>query len=465
METARLLLRLLLVSAPFLRVGATPVYLSGLTPTQDSDLATTAASSLNIDTGLEHTGPDGAEIAPHAENGRWNKKKELKITRQVQNTQAAYGEDVSLASTLATESENIGEEDSSETWLSPLDSEEVPKQFISPQMSTEGATMTTMQDPVMLPAIGPLPKEDGADSLWTEAARPSGADTMGPLSQDDATESTMSSESLPLIFEPLEDVSPEGALSDQPRPSSATVETDSEAPPPLLPDWTSPGQTSGTELEEPIRLSDAAQGEESEAGEDQTWGAVRTSGVEENSQSALPSLPSPQHPTTTVTMTTAAMTTQHQHHHHHLPKSRPGFDEMESDEDRDEDEENSEESVEESEEELSEAPDASTPPPYSLIPPPPVWVQRNQGLMRSWVELIREKAGYVSGMLAPVGIGISGALLLVGALYSIRTIHRKRRNSFKHQRRKSRQPEQPREPGVSGQDQAMLLADSSEDEF
>lgn len=109
----------------------------------------------------------------------------------------------------------------------------------------------------------------------------------------------------------------------------------------------------------------------------------------------------------------------------------------------------------------------------------------------------------MSGMLAPVGIGITGALLIVGALYSIRMIHRKRRNSFKHQRRKVRQQEvnnllscfhsllltghmeqvsvdlkcinstlklffplqQPREPGTSRQDQAMLLADSSEDEF
>ncbi|XP_029966049.1 armadillo-like helical domain-containing protein 4 [Salarias fasciatus] len=149
--------------------------------------------------------------------------------------------------------------------------------------------------------------------------------------------------------------------------------------------------------------------------------------------------------------------------------SRSGLEEMESEEepDEDEDDENSEESVEEdSEEDLTEVPKASsTPPPYSLIPPPPVWVQRNQGLMRSWVELIREKAGYVSGMLAPVGIGITGALLIVGALYSIRMIHRKRRNSFKHQRRKVRQPEQPREPGTGRQDQAMLLADSSEDEF
>ncbi|XP_039545975.1 armadillo-like helical domain-containing protein 4 isoform X2 [Pimephales promelas] len=130
---------------------------------------------------------------------------------------------------------------------------------------------------------------------------------------------------------------------------------------------------------------------------------------------------------------------------------------LESKEEPDEDEEESEE---ESEEDLMESTLAPhTRPPYSLIPPPPIWVQRNQGLVRSWVELIREKAGYVSGMLAPVGIGIAGALLLVGALYSIRLIHRKRRDSFKHQRRKP-----PREVR-SGPDNAMLLADSSEDEF
>ncbi|XP_068199231.1 armadillo-like helical domain-containing protein 4 [Antennarius striatus] len=153
----------------------------------------------------------------------------------------------------------------------------------------------------------------------------------------------------------------------------------------------------------------------------------------------------------------------------HQHQSRSRSEEMESDEEQDEDDEdeNSEESVEdESEEDLTEMPDtSSTQPPYSLIPPPPVWVQHNQGLMRSWIELIREKAGYVSGMLAPVGIGITGALLIVGVLYSIRVIHRKRRNSFKQKRRKVRQPEQPGEPGISRQDQAMLLADSSEDEF
>lgn len=44
----------------------------------------------------------------------------------------------------------------------------------------------------------------------------------------------------------------------------------------------------------------------------------------------------------------------------------------------------SEEEEEESEEELTEVPVHSpTRPPYILIPPPPVWGQRNQGLSES----------------------------------------------------------------------------------
>lgn len=426
MEIAWILLRLLLSCTVF-SVHGTPVPLPGLSPTQDSDLAATAASPLYIDT-----------TKPRLE--------------QTPNTEATDGEDFATASTT-TDREEVGEDDSSESWLGPVDSDDVPKRLLSPQTSTEETTMSSLQDPPMLPAIGPLPK-DGLESLWTEAARPSGADTVGPLSQDDATESTMSSESLPLIFEPQEDVSPEGALSDRARPS--------EVPPPLPPDWTSLGQASGTELQEPIRSVMSEQGAGSEADWDETaTGAAKTSNLEENSQSASPSLSSPPRHTTTVTTATVTMAIQH---HRHM-KCSHGFDEMGSDEDPDEDEENSEES-EESDEDLTEAPKASTPPlRYSLIPPPRVWVQRNQGLMRSWVEMMREKAGNVSGMLAPVGIGISGALLLVGALYSIRTMHRRRRNSFKHQRQKTRQQEQPRDPGTSGQDQAMLLADSSEDEF
>lgn len=96
----------------------------------------------------------------------------------------------------------------------------------------------------------------------------------------------MSSEALPLIFEPFEDVTPEGSPAEAaagvtPAPGSAqppaamatggmplsdvdldqlvTVETDSDgpsrAPPLLMPDWTSPWQTSGSELLEPISSS------------------------------------------------------------------------------------------------------------------------------------------------------------------------------------------------------------------
>ncbi|XP_051263943.1 mucin-19-like isoform X1 [Dicentrarchus labrax] len=376
-----------------------------------------------------------------------------------------------------------------------------PSVFVSPRTSTplsiwghSGATISSLPDP-LLPEIGPnlMPREDGPESLWTEAARPGAADTVVPLSQDEATEGTMSSEALPLIFEPFEDVTPEGAPAEaeaavtlvpgsaQPPAAMATggmplsevdldqlvtVETDSDgpshAPPLLMPDWTSPWQTSGAELPEPISSSGPSVSQRRagiEPDDHPERGAVRTQNLQENLPTTGPSFSSFQHAMTTVTMET----------HQAVHKSRSGLEEMESEEepDEEEDDENSEESVEDdSEEDLTETPKtSSTPPPYSLIPPPPVWVQRNQGLMRSWVELIREKAGYVSGMLAPVGIGITGALLIVGALYSIRMIHRKRRNSFKHQRRKVRQPEQPREPGTSRQDQAMLLADSSEDEF
>nr|XP_046229176.1 armadillo-like helical domain-containing protein 4 isoform X2 [Scatophagus argus] len=387
----------------------------------------------------------------------------------------------------ATEPPNPGERTRKITSHSPIP----PTIFASPQTSThvsiwghDGATVSSLPDPV-LPEMGPnlTPREEGPESLWTEAARPGGVDTVVPLSQDEATEGTMSSEALPLIFEPFEDVSPEGSPAEaeaevtmvpgSSQPPAAmplseldldqldTVETDSDGPshvPPLLmPDWTSPWQTSGAELLEPISSlgpSVSPQQAVTEPEDHSETGAVGTLKLEENLPTTGPSSSSYQQAVTTVTKA----------NHQSLHKSRSGLEEMESEEepDEDEDDENSEESVEdESDEDLTETPTtSSTQPPYSLIPPPPVWVQRNQGLMRSWVELIREKAGYVSGMLAPVGIGITGALFIVGALYSIRMIHRKRRNSFKHQRRK-----QPREPGTNRQDQAMLLADSSEDEF
>ncbi|CAG5928231.1 unnamed protein product [Menidia menidia] len=375
----------------------------------------------------------------------------------------------------------------------------------------DGAKISALPDPI-LPEIGPnlMPREDALESLWTEAARQA-EDTAVPPSLDQATEATMSSEALPLIFEPFEDATAESGAaaaaagtrvpaSGQPAAAAltggpsevdldqlVTVETDSNGPsrnpPVILPDWTSPWQTSGAELLEPItaagpsvsqRLLDTQPKDRPEKGDsgDLVVYAWRTPSFVENIPSTGPSLSSLQHAMTAVTMAT------HQFPH----KSRVGLEEMESEEEPDEDDENSEESLEEeSEENLTEKPArCSTQPSYSLIPPPPVWVQRNQGLSTSTEQqplnaallsfccfklclllgLPSGQAGYVSGMLAPVGIGITGALLIVGALYSIRMIHRKRRNSFKHQRRK-----QPREPSTSLQDQAMLLADSSEDEF
>lgn len=57
------------------------------------------------------------------------------------------------------------------------------------------------------------------------------------------------------------------------------------------------------------------------------------------------------------------------------------MDHFDSTEEPDEDEEDENSEEEESEEELTETPKTPSPqPPYSLIPPPPVWVQRNQGL-------------------------------------------------------------------------------------
>ncbi|XP_060274082.1 armadillo-like helical domain-containing protein 4 isoform X4 [Ovis aries] len=92
------------------------------------------------------------------------------------------------------------------------------------------------------------------------------------------------------------------------------------------------------------------------------------------------------------------------------------------------------------------------------VPDAVQWEQQNQGLVRSWMEKLKDKAGYMSGMLVPVGVGIAGALFILGALYSIKVMNRRRRNGFKRHKRKQREFN-------SMQDRVMLLADSSEDEF
>ena len=40
------------------------------------------------------------------------------------------------------------------------------------------------------------------------------------------------------------------------------------------------------------------------------------------------------------------------------------------------------------------------------------------------------QAGYMSGMLVPVGVGIAGALFILGVLYSIKVMNRRRRNVY-----------------------------------
>ncbi|XP_040267217.1 armadillo-like helical domain-containing protein 4 isoform X2 [Bufo bufo] len=161
-------------------------------------------------------------------------------------------------------------------------------------------------------------------------------------------------------------------------------------------------------------------------------------------------------------------------------ESEEGDDEDEEEEDDDEDDEEEEDdkdndSVDESSERDSDIPLFTLPGLSSQepleddgsvaliegaaypVPDSMEWEQQNQGLVRSWMEKLKDKAGYMSGMLVPVGVGIAGALFILGVLYSIKIMNRRRRNGFKRHKRK-------REFN-SMQDRVMLLADSSEDEF
>ncbi|XP_035279093.1 armadillo-like helical domain-containing protein 4 [Anguilla anguilla] len=297
------------------------------------------------------------------------------------------------------------------------------------------------------------------------------------------SEGTLFPENLPLLFEPLDDVDPEVMATMPPggslmtlQPSSemqsevelvdlATADADPSISDESLPapsdSLSLPWQMSGSEIPNavstPVLLSLTAPPSDFPpkhgSRNPEEYGAADAA---TESHPIFTNAPPPSATGQTV-LTTVAKTTGLL-----LPKPMSGLEELEYEEEHDEEEED--EDTEDSEEDESQEEDMEppvpppTPPAYSRIPRPPLWVQRNHGLVRSWVEKIRDEAGYVSGMLAPVGIGIAGALVILGILYSIRAVHRKRRNNIKQQRRKQRQM-------TSRQDQAMLLADSSEDEL
>ncbi|KAF5908492.1 armadillo-like helical domain-containing protein 4 isoform X1, partial [Clarias magur] len=292
---------------------------------------------------------------------------------------------------------------------------------------------------------------------WTEPGHLQGVEEASvlPLLQEVGTEATMSSEDLPLIFEPLEDVTPSsssllaselsvamvpatGMLGETEPEQTLSMDTDHSPHQsfPVPSDWPPSWQMSGAENLDTVSSSQvpiSGPFSEAEVEHNDRTEKLQNTDFLPTSVGVLRWSPSP------VSATTQKLA-EIRSTHSAVLKPMSGLEELESQENEDEEDEyadESEEEEEESEEDMTEVPVHSpTRPPYILIPPPPVWGQRNQGLIRSWVKLIREKAGYVSGMLAPVGIGVAGALLIVGALYGIRVIHRKRRNSLKHQRRK-----------------------------
>ncbi|KAJ8410140.1 hypothetical protein AAFF_G00201210 [Aldrovandia affinis] len=324
--------------------------------------------------------------------------------------------------------------------------------------------------------------DPGLSPLSTRATGPPDDTASEEMALGLDREGTLSPEHLPLLFEPLDDVDvvpeamatgpPGGSLPASSRMRSeaefddmATVDLDrslSEESIPELPDSTSLlWQISGSEIPDSVSphvfpsltVSPSGPPLQHRSPDSEEHGTADTA-LEFHPIFIEAPPPSATGPTLLTTVAKATGLS--------LTKPKSGLEELEYEEEHDEDEEDEEtddSEEDESHEEETEAPmSAPTPPTYSHVPRPPLWVQRNHGLVRSWVEKIRDEAGYVSGMLAPVGIGIAGALLILGILYSIRAVHRKRRNNIKQQRRKQREM-------TSRQDQAMLLADSSEDEL
>ncbi|XP_058612010.1 uncharacterized protein LOC131527152 isoform X2 [Onychostoma macrolepis] len=206
-----------------------------------------------------------------------------------------------------------------------------------------------------------------ATDTWTEADRLRTEEvSVLPSSQDVGTEATMSSEDLPLIFEPFEDVTPAGASSE---PSVA---------------MTPAAVTAGdAELERMVSMDT-----DHTSSDVRLSAALETSGVREP---ITESHPAEEHHGTTQRDDVTQSAVTHQalglSEVAHLPASKPKTDtedpkmKEETDEDEEDEEMDSEEEEEESEEDLTESTIAPhSRPPYGLIPPPPVWVQRNQGL-------------------------------------------------------------------------------------
>ncbi|TRZ03295.1 hypothetical protein DNTS_029415, partial [Danionella cerebrum] len=245
------------------------------------------------------------------------------------------------------------------------------------------------------------PVSTSRDSSWSPADHLS-TEPDGVLSWPEtlSSDESMSSEDLPLIFEPFEDttVSPKLLTPEKKHTAAPELSLPAEI-------MTTPSTEASAEIRNTAGTSSSSENQRTPA----------SSKSKSKSSSAI--TPS----TSSSTFITASRF-----------RLRTTSDPVETTQEEADEEMDSEE---ESEEDLSESTQSPhTRAPFTLLPRPhpPVWLQMNQGL--------------------------AGVLLLVGALYSIRVIHRRRKQGFKHHNRK--QAEEPNEP-----DNTLLLMESSEDEL
>ncbi|XP_051511558.1 serine-rich adhesin for platelets-like isoform X2 [Myxocyprinus asiaticus] len=181
---------------------------------------------------------------------------------------------------------------------------------------------------------------------WTEPVHLQGEEvSVLSSSQEVATEATMSSEDLPLIFEPFEDAS--APVSEPSVAMAATAVT-----------------VGDPELEKMMSM-DTGHASDATLSGVLNWPPTWQTSGDQKSDAVSPS-----------NMLVSGPVTESDE-----PKEHDENTQKETDEDEEVEEMNSDEEEEESEEDLTET-SISTPTraSYSLIPPPPVWVQRNQGL-------------------------------------------------------------------------------------